>query len=65
MKLISNFHLFLKITSRVCGYFNFEVFQEIFKKLKWDKKCLRIDSEFINHTTFTDIVSLASLFEQL
>ena len=40
--------------------------QEIFKKLNWEEKGIKIDGEFINHLRFADdIVLLASTFEEL
>ena len=42
------------------------VLQEIFKKLNWEEKGIKIDGEFINHLRFADdIVLLASTFEEL
>ena len=41
------------------------VLQEIFKKLNWDEKGLKIDDKFINHLVFADIILLASSFEEL
>ena len=40
------------------------VFQEIFKKLNWDEKGIRIDREFINHLRFADDILFVSLFEE-